>query len=127
MMEQVTAFRFSCVAEVVPCFCLLVHVNMKSWTPYHIKENYSYHSLRLQDTMRGRDLRTTLQKCFLLATVMQVKLQLVMLFFSEFYEVSQHYKNRYGHTCTLHGRRDIEGIYTSNFCRKLFKVAHVHL
>ena len=42
-MAQVTAFRLPCVVEATRCFSL--QVNMRIWTPHHIKENYSYHSL----------------------------------------------------------------------------------
>ena len=34
--------------------------------------NHQFVYLRLRDTVRGRGLRTTLQKCFLLATIMQL-------------------------------------------------------
>ena len=43
-MVQVMAFHFSCVVEAMPCFCS--QVDMRIWTPHHIKENFSYHSLR---------------------------------------------------------------------------------
>ena len=43
MMVRVMAFRLSCVVEAMPCF---VQVDMRIWTPHHIKEDYPYHSLR---------------------------------------------------------------------------------
>ena len=43
-MVQVMAFHLSCIVEETPCFC--PQVNMKFWTPRHIKENYSYHTLK---------------------------------------------------------------------------------
>ena len=40
----------SCVVEVTPCFLYIffrLQVNMRIWTPHHIKENYSYHTCSL--------------------------------------------------------------------------------
>ena len=39
----VMALRLSCIVEMMPCFC--PQVNMRIWTPHHIKENYSYYTL----------------------------------------------------------------------------------
>ena len=38
-MARVIAFHLSCVIEAMPCFC--PQVNVRIWTPYYIKENYS--------------------------------------------------------------------------------------
>ena len=44
-MAQVTAICLSCIVEATSCFC--PQVSMRIWTPHHIKENYSHHSLNV--------------------------------------------------------------------------------